>query len=199
MRYGDRALAGLLFFLGSVEFLLGMLIAEASLPTYSIAKNYISDLGVGSTAVVFNTSIVVLGLLSLSGAYFYHRTHRTLWITLPFVLAGIGPIGVGLFNENTGVPHLVFALISFLFGGFAAILSSFRVRPPFRYLSILLGILGLAALVLFEAGQYAGIGACGMERLIAYPILLWETALGGYLMFTAEDEPAAATVPGSKA
>ncbi len=115
------------------------------------------------------------------------------------VLAGIGPVGVGLFNGNTGLPHLIFALISFLFGGLAAILSSVRLRPPLRYLSILLGVLGLAALVLFEAGQDAGVGPGGMERLIAYPILLWETALGGYLMFGAEDEPATAPASESEA
>ncbi len=197
MRYDDRTLAGLLFLFGSVQFLLVMLISEGSLPAYSVSTQPISDLGVGPTAPLFNTSIVLLGLLTLAGAYFFHRTHKTLWITIPFLLAGIGPIGVGLFPENLPQSiralHGVFALISFLFGGLVAILSSFRTRPPFRYIAIVLGIVGLVALGLFMGGQDAGIGYGGMERMIAYPGLLWEAAFGGYLMSSPE---VASAVPG---
>ncbi|HYM40149.1 MAG TPA: DUF998 domain-containing protein [Thermoplasmata archaeon] len=186
MRYGDRTLTGLLFLLGSVQFLLAMVIGEGSLPTYSVSKNAISDLGVGPTAALFNTSVLLLGLLTLGAAYFYHRTHGKLWITIPFLLAGVGPIGVGLFPETTGAIHGIFALIAFLFGGLLAILISTRVTVPFRYVSILLGVVGLVALGLFVAQQYAGIGFGGMERMIAYPVLLWGVAFGGYLLSTTE-------------
>ena len=195
MRYDDRTLAGVLFFFGAVQFLLAMLIGEGSLPAYSVSTNAISDLGVGPTAPLFNSSIIFLGLLTLGAAYFYHRTHKVLWITIPLLLAGIGPIGVGLFPENLPLPHGIFALISFLFGGIVAILSSTQVRPPLRYIFILLGAVGLAALGLFVAGQYAGIGFGGMERMIVYPVLFWEIALGGYLM-SAPTPPAAAPVSG---
>lgn len=186
MRYDDRTLAGVLFLFGSVEFILAMLVGEASLPTYSVSTNAISDLGVGPTAPLFNGSVILLGLLVLGGAYFYHRTHRKLWITVPFLAAGIGPIGVGLFPENTGAPHAVFAFVSFAFGGLVALLIATQVAPPFRYASLLLGVTGLAALVLFAAGQFAGLGFGGMERMIVYPVLLWEAAFGGYLMSTTE-------------
>lgn len=189
MRYDDRTLAGVLFFFGSVQFLLAMLVAEGSLPTYSVSTNAISDLGVGPTAPLFNTSVIVLGLASLGGAFFYHRTHKLLWITIPFILAGIGPIGVGIFPETMPAPHAIFAFVSFLFGGLAAILTSTRVRPPFRYISILLGIAGLVALGLFVGGQYAGIGFGGMERMIVYPVLLWEVAFAAYLLAAREAAP----------
>ncbi len=189
MRYDDRSLAGILFILGAVQFLLAMLVSEGSLPQYSVSTNAISDLGVGPTAALFNTSVAFLGLLSLGGVYFYHRTEKALWITIPFLLASIGPIGVGLFPERNSVSnalHGVFALISFLFGGLVAILVSVRVRAPFRYLGIILGIVGLSALILFTSGQYAGIGFGGMERMIAYPVLFWEIAFGAHLMSTPE-------------
>ena len=195
MRYGDRTLAGILFLFGSTQFLLAMLIAEGSLPTYSVSDQAISDLGVGPTALLFNGSVILLGVSALAAAYFFHRTHKVLWLTILFFVAGIGPIGVGLFPENTGLPHSIFALLSFLFGGLAAILSSFRTRPPFRYISILLGVVGLVALVLFTARQYGSIGFGGMERMIAYPVLFWEVAFGGYLMSMAEPE-APAVHPG---
>ena len=189
MRADRRTWAGLLFLVGSVQFLLAMLVAEGMRPDYSISTNTISDLGVQSTALLFNASVVILGILILASAYLYHGTHRRLWITIPFLLAGVGPIGVGLFPETTGTPHLVFAFISFFFGGLIAILTAFQTRPPFRYLSVVLGLVGLVALVLYASQTSLGIGDGGMERMIAYPILFWGIAFGGYLM--SLDEAAA--------
>ncbi|MCX9076244.1 MAG: hypothetical protein OIN88_16610 [Candidatus Methanoperedens sp.] len=40
----------------------------------------------------------------------------------------------------------------------------------------------LAALVLYGSDIYLGLGPGGMERMIAYPVLLWGTGFGGYLM-----------------
>lgn len=182
MRYDRRTLSGFLFLAGSLQFLLAMLIGEGMRPAYSVSTNAISDLGVSSTAVLFNGSVIVLGLLILAAAYLYHPIHRKMWITIPFDLAGIGPVGVGLFPETTGLPHGIFALLAFFFGGLLAILVSTQVRPPFRYLSLLLGIIGLVALVLFVSNNDLGIGFGGMERMIAYPVLFWGIAFGGYLM-----------------
>ncbi len=198
MRHSERVSAGLLFFLGSVEFIFGMLIAEASLPTYSVSADHISDLGVGSTAILFNASVMILGILSLVGVFLFHRIHKRLWITIPFLLAGIGSIGVGVFPETVPAPHLVSALLSFLFGGLAAILTSSQTRPPFRYLAIALGIITIAAIVLFETGQNLGIGTGGMERMIVYPGLLWEAAFGAYLMSTPPADAVASPRPESE-
>ena len=192
MRYDDRTLAGLLLFVASTQFFLAMLIAVGSLSEYRVSSQAISDLGIGPTAPLFNTSIILLGLLNLAGAYFYHRTHRLKWLTLAFVLAGIGPIGVGIFPENVPAPHAAFALLSFLFGNLTAILVSTRVRAPFRYISPILGAVGLVALVFFVSGQFAGIGLGGMERLIVYPVLFWEASFGGHLM-SAREAPVAAS------
>ncbi len=193
MRTDRRTLAGLLLLVGSVQFLLAMLVGEGMRPDFSISTNPISDLGVGSTALLFNTSIVILGLLILGAAWLYHGAYKRLWVTIPFLLAGVGPIGVGLFPETTGTPHLVFAFISFFFGGLLAILTAFPTRPPFRYMSIVLGVVGLVALVLYATHTYLGIGDGGMERMIAYPVLFWGIAFGGYLMAspsTPEAKPA---------
>ncbi len=197
MRYDNRTLAGILLFLGSIQFLLAMLVCEGALPSYIVSSGAISDFGVGPTAALFNTSIIILGLSILVAAYVYHPTHGLWWLTVPFFLAGIGPIGVGLFPETDRLFHAIFALIAFLFGGLVAILTSTRVRPPFRYIGIALGLLGLVALGLFTVGQYAGIGFGGMERMIAYPVLYWGLAFGGYLMSTTEAQPAAPEVQGT--
>jgi hypothetical protein len=40
----------------------------------------------------------------------------------------------------------------------------------------------LVDMVLLITGNYLGIGIEGMERMILYPVLVWELALAGYLI-----------------
>lgn len=186
MRLTDRGLAGLLFFLGAAEFLIAMMAGEAVQPAYNVGVNAISDLGVGTTAVLFNASVIFVGAMGLLGAYFLLRAYHRRVLTILLVLAGIGAIGVGIFPETTGTPHSVFALIAFLFGGLAAIVAFPIEAWPLNVLSIVLGLIGLGALVLFSVGTYLALGFGGMERMIVYPVLLWEVLFGGYLMGSAE-------------
>lgn len=37
-------------------------------------------------------------------------------------------------------------------------------------------------LVLYVANFYLGLGPGGMERIVAYPILLWGVGLGGHMI-----------------
>jgi hypothetical membrane protein len=55
-------------------------------------------------------------------------------------------------------------------------------KPPLSFFSILLGTLSLVALVLFISDIYLGLGRGGMERMIAYPTLLWAVGFGSHLM-----------------
>jgi hypothetical membrane protein len=52
----------------------------------------------------------------------------------------------------------------------------------FRGYTFLSGIVTLAALALFLASVYPGIGPGGMERLIIAPILLWAIVAGVHLL-----------------
>jgi hypothetical protein len=45
-----------------------------------------------------------------------------------------------------------------------------------------LGIIALVAIVLLVTGHYLGIGKGGMERMIAYSILVWALGFGGALI-----------------
>ena len=190
-----RKVAGTYLFVGAAQFVVGMMIAEAVYPDYSISGNFISDLGVGPAAPIFNASVALLGVFVLAAAYFLRKSFlpRTAWgmiVTVFFLLAGAGAMGVGIFTEEAGAIHTVVSLVTFLFGALAAIATFTLVDPPLRYLSLLLGVVSLAALVLYGAGEYAGLGKGGMERMVAYPILLWGMGFGGYLM--------AASPPGTR-
>ena len=97
-------------------------------------------------------------------------------------MAGIGAIGVGLFTEDAGVLHVIFSFMTFLFAGLSAITSYKLEKPPFSYFSVISGVAVLLALVFFASGTFLGLGKGGMERMIAYPALLWAVGFGGYLI-----------------
>jgi len=191
MKYEDSKIAGLLLFIGSVQCVLGIIIAEALYPGYSTSENYISDLGVGPSSLIFNSSVFLLGMLVMGGAYFIQRTFNFRLFSILSAITGMGAIGVGLFPEDTGVIHVVFSLITFLFAGLSAVLSYKLQKPPLSYFSVVLGALSLSALVLFSSGIYLGLGKGGMERMIAYPALLWAIGFGGHLIGYSSDKPTA--------
>ncbi|OWP56028.1 MAG: hypothetical protein B2I17_08620 [Thermoplasmatales archaeon B_DKE] len=176
----EMKVAGIAFFIGIVQFFLFMLLAELVYPDYSVSGNYISDLGVGGTAYIFNTSIVVLGLLIIVTGYFIRKLSRPLLIIL--ILAGIGAMGVGLFPETTGSPHLIFSLIVFLMASIAPYFLVVKIRNLMSVMWAILGTVGLIALILYIPGIYLGLGHGGMERMIVYPDLLWGIGFGGWLI-----------------
>ncbi len=187
MKFDNRKLAGALLLFGSVQFLLGLIIAESLYPGYSVSENYISDLGVGSSALIFNTSVFLLGVTIVTGAYFIQHAFDFRLLSVLLILTGIGAMGVGLFPKTAGAIHGVVSLIIFLFGGLSAITSYKLLISPLSYSAVLLGALSLVALALFGSGIYLGLGCGGMERMIAYPTLLWAVGFGGHLMSYSGD------------
>jgi len=120
--------------------------------------------------------------MALVGSYFIWREFQNRLISLLLGLSAIGMVGVGLFPETAGIIHTIVSFITFFFGGLSAIASYKLVKAPFAYLSVLMGMISLIALVLFGSKIFMGLGPGGMERMIAYPLLLWLIGFGGNLM-----------------
>jgi len=181
----DLRSPGLWLFVGGLEMLFLVHLAEFLYPGYSVSENYISDLGVGPNAArcVFTAAIILFGLMALVSACLLRQRSKKslLWVLLG--LSAIGAVGVGVFNEDY-IPevHAVFALMAFLFGNLAAIYSYKTARPPLSYLFVVLGIIGLSALVLLVGETYLGLGVGGMERMIFYPAMFWALGLGAYML-----------------
>jgi hypothetical membrane protein len=182
MTFNNGKLAGLLLSLGSTVGFLGIIIAETLYPRYSTANNYISDLGIGPSAAVFNVALTLGGLLGLAGVYLLSQGVKSRLFIAFIGLSSLGSFLVGVFPEDMGLPHVFAALLAFLFGSASAILAYRFTNSPFRYLSAALGATSLGAFLLFGAGAYLGLGVGGMERMIAYPNLLWSIGFGAYLM-----------------
>lgn len=177
----NRSLLGALLFVGVAQFILVIAITEALYPGYSVATDALSDLGVGQTALLFNASVAVLGVCVFIGSLVGQRTLGT-GLTITLAVTGACAVGVGVFPETTGAPHLVFAIAAFVFAAVSAIISYRVLRPPLSHFSVGLGIIALVAIVLLVTGHYLGIGKGGMERMIAYSILVWALGFGGALI-----------------
>lgn len=181
MKLDNSKIAGILIFVGSVQCILGIIVAEALYPGYSTSQNHISDLGVGPSSVIFNSSMIVLGVFGVAATYFTHQALKRRVFTFLLMMGSVGALGVGVFPENMERIHTAFSLIVFLFTGLAA-LWSYRVEePPFSYSFVILGGIALIALILFAADVHLGLGKGGMERMIAYPELLWAMSFGSRL------------------
>lgn len=77
------------------------------------------------------------------------------------------------------------SMLTFISGGFCAFTSFKVVSLPFKYISILFGSITLLTFIMavFASGLLISfIGVGGLERWVAYPIMLWLTGFGGYLM-----------------
>jgi hypothetical membrane protein len=203
MASSDGRIAGILFLVASTQFIFGLVVAETLYPDYSVADNYISDLGVGPSSMVFNSSASLFGVLSLIGAYFLPRTADFRGLTLLLILMAIGAMGVGIFTSAFSTTiHGVVSLMAFGFGGLSAI-ASFQVsKLPLSAVNVTLGVMTLGALALFAAGLvttgsltsneppasefFLGIGPGGMERMIVYPALIWLTSFSGHLIAFSE-------------
>lgn len=190
------AAAGVLLLLAGFIAFMGTITAEALYPEgYSTAKNAISDLGATAppdsvieepSATIFDTAMIVTGLLVLGAALCLERGFRRAAVAILTGLTGLGILGVGVFPGNYGNIHTIFALLIFSAGGLAAIVSRTVQNQPFSVVSTILGVISLGMLVLYmilgDSGPLAGLGIGGIERWIAYPVLLWTMSFGGYLM-----------------
>jgi hypothetical membrane protein len=193
--------AGNLLLSAGSAILLGIVTAEALYPAaYRTDENTISDLGgtrppdsvvLMPSAAIFDATMVITGLMIVAAAYLIHRAFARRATAIATGLLGIGVLGVGVFPGHTE-PHPLFAMLAFIAGGIAAIASSRALAPPLRYVFAADGAIALAALAaglfLLEWAPVAALGEGGIERWVAYPVVLWLVGFGAHLA-TATPEP----------
>jgi hypothetical membrane protein len=195
----DLRIGGGLLFVAGATILMGIVTAEALYPgTFSTGGNEISDLGgtrppnsviLQPSSTIFNVSMMFVGLAVIAGSWFVSRAFGRRSVTIPVVVLGVGALGVGVFPGNTGNPHAIFSMVTFIAGGITAVSAARVTDGPFRYLSAALGVAALMTFVstfLGDASPLTPLGIGGIERWIAYPVVLWLTAFGGYLSGRAD-------------
>ena len=189
--------SGVLLVVLAAQFMTVIMLAASMAPGYDYGAAAISDLGViPQTALLFNASLVGVGVLNVAGGYLLYRSHRSPWVFGSFLVAGMGAVGAGVVPLDSSELHGLFALLAFLFFNVEAISCAAIVRGWMKAISMVAGLTGLAFVVVMVIGDagnpsvFGPVGHGGAERMIVYPVMLWMLAFGGYLT-RARREPAA--------
>ena len=203
-----------LLILAGTTILMAIVTGEALFPAaYTTSQNTISDLGSTwqpgdiirePSATIFNTAMLVSGLMIVAAAATYWRAYRSRSVAIALLLLGVGMLGVGIFpgTEIGGHPssaglHPPLSMLTFIAGGLCGVLAYRVTTAPFRYVSVTLGLVSLGSLVLSGPLGASDLGSGGVERWVAYPVVLWVVAFGGYLL--GAGSPARARLPGQRA
>ncbi|MFW9768172.1 MAG: DUF998 domain-containing protein [Candidatus Thorarchaeota archaeon] len=196
MKLEKREFGGYLLFIGGLQWFIGLLAAEAWYPGYSSRIDYVSELGIGPTALLYNASIFVLGVCVTTAAYFLHRSG--VGKTIPFLIgmAGIGAMGLGIFPGYLQPMHSIATLIAIFFGSISAIASYKIQMKPMAYISVVLGLVSLGSAILFfpylgfptgSTVTFLGMAKGSLERWAIYPLIAWLLGTGSHLTGVSGD------------
>jgi hypothetical membrane protein len=204
---------GPILYVSSIQFFaVQIFVAMQWNPPYSLARDTISDLGNTACGTfnsrpvcsplhgLMNASFIVLGIAMTAGSILISRKFaKSRAATVGFAAmaaSGIGVIIVGIFPENS-IPafHGLGAAIPFTLGNAALIIiAAAPVLPAaLRLYSFLSGTLAVLALVSYSSSHYLGLGEGGIERVVAYPQVVWLIVIGIFLLIRI---PAPAGRPG---
>ncbi|MDG6998278.1 MAG: DUF998 domain-containing protein [Nitrososphaerota archaeon] len=194
-RQSDFRLAGVLYAISGTVMFLFTSLSETLYPNYGVHTQAISDLAAtnASTSMIEEPAGFVWGLCWLLGSYFLLRNTRRRGIMVVYLLPGIGVLLAILSPENVNIAiHSVGAVVAFVPGAIAVILSYRLIQTELKYLALILGVTSLVGVIL-EFGAYYSylvqqvLGPGGTERIIVYPILVWLMIFGGYLSARAKE------------
>ncbi len=197
--YNYYKIAGILMVIGCIQYLLAINIAESMFPGYSIASNSLNDLGgslplVEPAAIIVNLSSIILGILLLVSVYLILKSGGCRLFSSCLAIFGFSVVALGVFPEYTNGIHASFAVVAVISGALA-LLFSYRlgINIPMTIVSIILGLIAIITIIIsliYGTGPNNPLdilGQGGSERLIIYPIILYLTALGGYLTGRGKD------------
>jgi hypothetical membrane protein len=209
-----QILGGGALIIGPIEFAVATLVEGALIPGYGLITHRVSDLGappntaphfapgtslwwVFSASLILMSLLVFVGVAGLKPLLWERRLGKVVLVLIGIV--ALGAIGVAVWNEVDALElHSISALTAFGIGWLAMVLFGLDVRndprwrPGWSLLSILGGIVSLAALVLYVVPTFVGranvpawvasIYPGGSERAILVPLIVWLIALGVHLL-----------------
>jgi hypothetical membrane protein len=145
-------IAGVLGIIGSILPLFMILASTALEKSFSWNKNALSDIGVSQTAWLFNSALIVGGLLNLLFAIgLRNYLGKTKWLKIGVSLLIVSSISlslVGVFTENYDVIHVFVALGYLLLAPLGLIcINRGEESKQFGKVNLTLGIIAL--LVIF--------------------------------------------------
>ena len=155
-------------------------------------------------SLIFTIIVLTVGAFSATSAYLISLNVKSKRFVILVGLFGIAMVGIATFSEVFTLIHGIFSLTAFFSFSFAAILSYKFQKRPMSYISVILGVIALIAIFLLELSSLdqilpelgllassfpsfnTPIGIGGMERMIAYPMMLWLVMFGASLIAAPE-------------
>jgi hypothetical membrane protein len=198
-------LAGTLLAFTGIGVLMAIITNEALYPAarhYNTFTNSISDLGgtlppnsytVQPNRTIFIATMAVAGALVLASTYLLWSSIQRRRISIGLLVFGLALAGLAVFPGNVAIWHPWIALVCFMAGSITATMSRKVLPAPVAYFAVAFGAIALTAtfagLEAFEGvGPQDWIGLGGVERWIAYPVLMWLVMFGTALMLR-DDAP----------
>jgi hypothetical membrane protein len=190
MKLEEEVIAGFLLVIGSIQWFFIVLISEGLYPGYVSSFHYVSTLGTGKTASLYNASTFLLGVCVVTASFMIHRFKPSRLFFALLLVAGLGAMGLGVFPEDSRPMHGIVTPITLIFGGLAGAFA-FKVQSrPLSYLSMILGAGSIVMGLLFipyiglsveSDVMYLGFYKGTLERIVIYPLILWMMTLGSQL------------------
>lgn len=131
---------------------------------FTLFSNYISDLGVSEYAIIFNTSLIIAGILLLP--LVLHIYEKDKYLAVLFLTTGAALAGVGIFNEASEL-HTSVSAAFFLLSFITMLYAGIREKSDFGKVSIVLSLLGFLGLAFFNPF---------IETLLVFAIAGWIVA-----------------------
>jgi len=190
MNLEEEVKAGLLLAIGSIQWFFIVLISEGLYPGYVSSFHYVSTLGTGQTANLYNASTFLLGVCVVTASFLIRRFKPSRLFFALLLVAGLGTMGLGVFPEDSRPMHGIVTPITLIFGGLAGAFSFKAQSRPLSYLSMILGAGSIVVGLLFipymglsveSDAMYLGLYKGTLERIVIYPLILWMMTLGSQL------------------
>ena len=179
-RIGIR-IAGILGILASTLPLIMIFASTVLENSFSWNKNALSDIGVSQLSWLFNSALIVGGLLNLLFA-FGLRSYlgKARWLKLGvwlFIASSISLALVGVFTENFSIIHGVVSLGYLLLAPLGLIFIGLEEKSQrIGKVSFVLGVLALSSLIILPVvvfGLNLEIGFAVPEFLVALLLSIW--------------------------
>lgn len=134
---------------------------------FALFVDYISVLGVGEYAALFNTSLIVAAILVVPFVFYTYKRYN--YLIILFLAAAVSLAGVGLFPANSSL-HQPIAALFFLLAFATMLAAGTRMRrKKSRWTSVGLAVLGFVGLAFFSPF---------IETLLVYATGVWVAGVG---------------------
>lgn len=189
-KFNTRKVASSLLLFGITQWIIIVMLAEGLQPNYISSIHYVSTLGTGKTAILYNSSTIILGVSVLISSLLIHDFHKSRVFFVLFLITGLATIGVGVFPEDSRPMHGIVTPVALIFGALAAMASYSLHEKPAAYFTVLLGAVSLVTGLWFipylglyveSREMYLGFYKGTLERIVIYTNLLWVLILGSQL------------------